>query len=182
MKGLDPALYTHRIYIIPECKPMRQPQRRINPTLRDIVKNELQKLLNVGFIYPILENQWVSPLVIVPNKGGKWQFCIDYRDLSSATKKDHFPFPFIDQVLDNLAGKKYFSFLNGFSGHNQIQIAPEDQEKTTFKCPWGTFSYAVLPFGLCNAPATFERVVISFFSDISANCLEVYMDDFTVYG
>ena len=85
---------------------------------------------------------------------------------------------FIDQVLDTLAGKKYFSFLDGFSGYNQIQVAPEDQDKTTFTFPWGTFAYRVLPFGLCNAPATFQRAVLGIFSDL----ILVYMDDFTVYG
>ena len=98
----------------------------------------------------------MSPLVIVPKKGGKWIICVEYRDLNKATKKDHFPLPFIDQVLDTLAGKKYFSFLDGYNGYNQISIAPEDQEKTTFTCPWGTFTFYVLPFGLCNAPATFQ--------------------------
>ena len=97
---------------------MRQPRRRVNPALRDIVKNELQKLLNTGFIYPISDSQWVSPLVIVPKKGGKWWVCIDYRELNAATKKDHFPLPFVDQVLDNLVGKKFFSFPDGFSGYN----------------------------------------------------------------
>ena len=75
-------------------------------------------MLNAGFIYPILDSQWVSPLVIVPKKGGKWCVCVDYRELNSPTKKDHFPLPFVDQVLDNLAGKKYFFFLDGFSGYN----------------------------------------------------------------
>ena len=120
MKCLDPILCTHRIFINLECKPVRQPQRRVNPTLKDIVKEELQKLLNVGFIYPIYDIQWVSPLVIVPKKGRKWRLCVDYRELNKATKKDHFPLPFIDQVPDNLAGKIYFSFLDGFSGYNQI--------------------------------------------------------------
>ena len=89
---------------------MRQPQRRVNPILKDIVKVELQKLLSVGFIYPISDSQWVSPLVIFPKKGRKWRVCVDYRDLNKATKKDHFPFPFIDQVLDKLAGKDIFHF------------------------------------------------------------------------
>jgi hypothetical protein len=97
----------------------------------------------------------VSPLVIVPKKNGKWRVCVDYRALNKATQKDHFPLPFIDQVLDSLSGKKFFSFLDGFSGYNQIKIAPQDQDKTTFTSPWGTFAYRVLPFGLCNAPATF---------------------------
>jgi len=182
IKGIDPKTCIHHIYIEENSRPIRQPQRRMNPNLREIVKEELQKLLNVNFIYPISDSRWVSPLFIVPKKNGKWRVCIDYRELNKATLKDHFPFPFIDQVLDTLAGKKYFSFLDGFSGCNQIQVAPEDQDKTKFTCPWGTFSYRVLPFRLCNAPATFQRAVLGIFSDLIHDCVEVYMDDFTVYG
>eukprot|EP00253_Pinus_taeda_P019997 PITA_19997 len=130
MKGIDPQLCTHHIYIEKDARPVRQPQRRLNPHLKE---------------------------------------------------KDHFPLPFIDQVLDTLAGNKFFSFLDGFNRYNQIQIAPEDQDKTTFTCPWGTFAYRVLPFGLCNAPATFQRVVLSIFADLIKDGLEVYMDDFTPY-
>jgi hypothetical protein len=132
MKGIHPDTCIHHIYIQKYATPVRQPQRRMNPSLREIVKVELQKLLNVGFIYPISDSQWVSPLVIIPKKNGKWWVCIDYRELNKATLKDHFPLPFIDQVLDTLARKKYFSFLDGFNGYNQIQIALEDQDKTTF--------------------------------------------------
>ena len=124
MKGIDPQLCTHHIYIEKDARPVRQPQRRLNPHLKDIVKAELQKLLDVNFIYPISDSKWVSPLVVVPKKNGKWRICVDYRELNKATQKDHFPLPFIDQVLDTLAGKKFFSFLDGFSGYNQIQIAP----------------------------------------------------------
>ena len=161
---------------------MRQPQRRMNPMLQDIVREELQKLLRVNFIYPISDSQWVSPLVIVPKKNGKWRICVDYRQLNKATLKDYFPLPFIDQVLDTLAGKSSFSFLDGFSGYNQIRIASEDQDKTTFTCPWGTYAYIVLPFGLCNAPATFQRAVLAIFADLVHDCVEVYMDDFSIYG
>lgn len=138
--------------------------------------------MDAGFIYPISDSEWVSPLVLVPKKNGKWRICVDYRELNKATKKDHFPLPFIDQVLDGLTGKKFFSFLDGFSGYNQIQISPEDQDKTTFTCPWGTFANRVLPFGLCNAPATFQRVVLSIFSELVHDAVEIYMDDFTPYG
>eukprot|EP00253_Pinus_taeda_P005571 PITA_05571 len=182
MKGIHPSVYTHHIYIKEDCKPVRQPQRRMNPTLKDIVKEEVQKLLDAGFIYPISDSEWVSPLVLVPKKNGKWRICVDYRELNKATKKDHFPLPFIDQVLDGLAGKRFFSFLDGFSGYNQIQISPEDQDKTTFTCPWGTFAYRVLPFGLCNAPATFQRAVLSIFAELVHDSVEIYMDDFTPYG
>ena len=98
----------------------------MNLALKDIVKEELQKLLDAGFIYPISDSKWVSPLVLVPKKNGKWRICVDYRELNKATKMDHFPLPFIDQVLDGLAGKKFFSFLDGFSRYNQIQISPKD--------------------------------------------------------
>jgi hypothetical protein len=107
---------------------------------------------------------------------------VDFRELNKATYRDYFPLPFIDQVLDTLSGKRYFSFLDGFSGYNQIQISSEHQDKTTFTYPWGTYAYRVLPFGLCNVPATFQRVVLAIFSDLTNDCVEVYMDDFTVYG
>jgi hypothetical protein len=107
MKGISSELCTHHIYIKEECRPIFQPQRRMNPNIKEIVKEELQKLLNAGFIYPISDSEWVSPLVIVPKNNGKWRVCVDYRALNKATQKDHFPLPFIDQVLDNLSGKSF---------------------------------------------------------------------------
>jgi hypothetical protein len=126
MQGIHLETCTHHIYIDDNIRPLRQPQRRMNPTLKEVVKEELHKLLKVGFIYPISDRQWVSPLVVVPKKNGKWRIFVDYRELNKATLRDHFPLPFIDQVLDSLARKKYFSFLDGFSGYNQINIALED--------------------------------------------------------
>ena len=141
--------------------------------MQDVVKKEVIKLLDAGMIYPISDSVWVSPVQVVPKKGGMtvvsndrneliptrtvtgWRVCIDYRKLNDATRKDHFPLPFIDQMLERLSGKLYYCFLDGFSGYFQIPIAPEDQEKTTFTCPFGTFAYRRMPFGLCNAPATF---------------------------
>eukprot|EP00253_Pinus_taeda_P028921 PITA_28921 len=182
MDRIHPETCTHQIYTDSNIKPVRKPQRRMNPMLQDIVREELQKILKVNFIYPISDSQWVSPLVVVPKKNGKWRICVDYRQLNKATLKDYFPLPFIDQVLDTLAGKSSFSFLDGFSGYNQIRIALEDKDKTTFTCPWGTYAYNVLPFGLCNAPATFQRAVLAVFVDLVHDCVEVYMDDFSVYG
>ena len=98
----------------------------MNPVLKYIVKKELEKLLNANFIYPISDSKWDSPLVIVPKKNGKWRVCVDFRELNKDTLRDYFPLPFIDQVLDTLSGNKYFSFLYGYSGYNQIQIALED--------------------------------------------------------
>jgi hypothetical protein len=127
MKGISPELCTHRIYIKEDYQPICQSRRRMNPNLREILEEELQKLLNAGFIYPISDSEWVSPLVIVPKKNRKWRVCVDYRALNKSTQKDHFSLPFIVQVLDSLSRKNFFSFLDGFSGYNQIKIAPQDQ-------------------------------------------------------
>lgn len=166
MKGVHPSVCTHNIYIKEGYKPVREPYRRMNPSLKEITKEELQKLVDVGFIYPISNSEWVSPLVLFPNNILKWRIYFDYHELNKATKKDHFPLPFIDQVLDGLAGKKLFSFMDGFSGYNQIQISPEDQDRTPFICTWVTFAYIFLPFGFCNAPATLHREVLSIFCEL----------------
>ncbi|KAK0604452.1 hypothetical protein LWI29_015827 [Acer saccharum] len=168
--------------------------------MKEVVKKEVLKLLQVGIIYPISDSKWVSPIHVVPKKSGitvvhneqnelvpqrlqtGWRVCIDYRKLNTATRKDHFPLPFIDQMLERLAGHSHYCFLDGYSGYNQIAIAPEDQEKTTFTCPFGTFAYRRMPFGLCNAPGTFQRCMMSIFSDMLEEIIEVFMDDFSVFG
>jgi len=111
-----------------------------------------------------------------------WRMCIDYRKLNQATRKDHFPLPFMDQMLERLAGKTYYYFLDGYSGYNQITVDPQDQEKTAFTCPFGVFAYRKMPFELCNALATFQRCMLAIFSDLVENCIEVFMDDFSVFG
>jgi hypothetical protein len=166
----------------------------------EVVKAEILKLLDAGVIYPITDSKWVAPIHMVPKKIGitlvknkndeliptrissGWRMCVDYRKLNLATRKDHFPLPFMDQMLERLAGKSFYCFLDGYSGYNQIVINPEDQEKTTFTCPFGTYAYRRMPFGLCNAPATFQRCMMSIFSDYVERIIEVFMDDFTVYG
>ncbi|GKA47133.1 reverse transcriptase domain-containing protein [Tanacetum coccineum] len=111
-----------------------------------------------------------------------WRVCIDYRKLNDATRKDHFPLPFMDQMLERLAGNEYYCFLDGFSRYFQIPIDPQDQEKTTFTCPYGTFAYRRMPFGLCNAPGTFQRCMMAIFYDMIEETMEVFMDDFLVFG
>ena len=117
--------------------------------------------------------------MLVPKKSGKWRICVDYRELNKATEKDHFPLPFIGQVLEGLAGNKFFSFLDRFSRYNQIQICTEDQDKTAFTYPWGTFPYRAHLFRLCNALAAFQIAVLSIFSELVHDAVEIYMDDFT---
>ena len=124
------------------------------------------------------ENNELIPTRIVIG----WRVCIDYRKLNTTTIKDHYPLPFIDQMLDRLAGHSHYCFLVGYSGYNQISIAPKDQEKTTFTCPYDTFAFKRMPFGLCNAPATFQRCTMSTFSDLVEETMEIFMDDFSIYG
>ncbi|GKA69280.1 reverse transcriptase domain-containing protein [Tanacetum coccineum] len=111
-----------------------------------------------------------------------WRVCIDYRKLNEATCKDHFPLPFMDQMLERLAGNEFYCFLDGILGYFQIPIDPKDQEKTTFTCPYGTFAYCRMPFGLCNAPGTFQRCMMAIFHDMIEKTIEVFMDDFLVFG
>ena len=111
-----------------------------------------------------------------------WRICSDYRELNKATRKYHFPLPFLDHMLDRLAGHEYYCFLDGYSGYNQIAIAPEDQEKMTFTCLYGTFAFKRMLFGLCNAPGTFQRCIMAIFSYMVEKTIEVFMDDFSVLG
>ncbi|GJR87856.1 reverse transcriptase domain-containing protein [Tanacetum coccineum] len=183
-----------------DYKPAIQSQRRVNPKIHEVIKKEVIKLLDAIMIYPISDSPWVSPVHCVPKKGGitivanedneliptrlvtGWRVCIDYRKLNEATRKDHFPLPFMDQMLERLAGNEFYCFLDGFSGYFQIPIDPQDQEKTTFTCPYGTFAYRRMPFGLCNAPGTFQRCMMAIFHDMIEKTMEVFMDDFSVFG
>nr|GEU52150.1 reverse transcriptase domain-containing protein [Tanacetum cinerariifolium] len=172
-------------------------KRRVNPKIHEVIKKEVLKLLDVGLIYPVSNSPWVSLVHCVPKKGGftvveneeneliptrfvtGWRVCIDYQKLNDATHKDHFPLPFIDQMLERLAGNEY-NFLDGFSGYFQIPINPQDQEKTTFTCPYETFAYRRMPFRLFNAPGMFQRCMMTIFHDMIEKTMEVFMDDFLV--
>nr|GEU46152.1 reverse transcriptase domain-containing protein [Tanacetum cinerariifolium] len=183
-----------------DFEPAVQHQRRVNPKIHDVIKQEVIKLLEARVIYPISDSPWVSPVHCVPKKGGfivvenedneliptrlvmGWRVCIDYCKLNEATRKDHFPLPFMDQMLERLAGNQYYCFLDGFFGYFQIPIDPKDQKKTTFTCPYGTFAYRRMPFGLCNAPGTFQRCMMAIFHDMIEKTMEVFMDDFSVFG
>ncbi|GKC83384.1 reverse transcriptase domain-containing protein, partial [Tanacetum coccineum] len=200
IKGINPEFYTHKILMEEDYKPVVQHQRRENLKIHYVIKKEVEKLLDAGLVYPISDSPWVSPIHCVPKKGGftvvendeneliltrlvtGWRVCIDYRKLNEATRKDHFPLPFMDQMLERLAGNEYYCFLDGFSGYFQIPIDPHDQEKTTFTCPYGTFAYRCMPFSLCNAPNTFQRCMMAIFHDMIEKTMEVFMDDFLVFG
>ncbi|KAD0228464.1 hypothetical protein E3N88_44576 [Mikania micrantha] len=175
IKGINPSFCTHRILMEDEFMPVVQSQRRLNPNMQEVVKKEVLKLLDA-----VVTNE-KNELIPTRTVTG-WRVCIDYRKLNDATRKDHFPLPFIDHMLERLSGQQFYCFLDGYSGYFQIPISAEDQEKTTFICPYGTFTYRRMPFGLCNAPATFQRCMVAIFHDMIEDSMEVFMDDFSVFG
>nr|GEZ81092.1 DNA-directed DNA polymerase [Tanacetum cinerariifolium] len=195
-KGIDPRFYTHKILMEEDYKPIVQSQRRVNPKIHEVIKKEVIKLLDADMIYLIFDSPWVSPSHWVPKKGGitvvenenneiiptrlvtGWRVCIDYRKLNDATRKDHFSLPFMDKMLEKLAGNEFYCFLDRFSSYFQILISPPDQENTTFTCPYGTFAYLIMPFGLCNAPGTFRRCMMAIFHDMIDKTMDVFTDDF----
>ncbi|XP_058192106.1 uncharacterized protein LOC131309500 [Rhododendron vialii] len=172
IQGISPSLCTHHIYLDDNVKPSRQPQRRLNPIMKDVVPKK-------SGVTVVKNDQ--DELVPTRTITG-CRVCIDYRKLNAVTRKDHFPLPFIDQILERVAGHAFYCFLDGYSGYNQIEVAMADQEKTTFTCPFGTFAYRRMPFGLCNAPGTFSRCMMGIFSDMVEKIVEVFMDDFSVFG
>jgi hypothetical protein len=181
MPGIDPSIVVQEIKTYPGAKPVRQRLRPVHPRKAVAIKLEVEKLLKVGFIYPVALTKWVSNPVPIDKKGGSIHVCVDYRDINKACPKDNFPTPFVDQIVDDCAGSEIFSLMDGFSGYNQINIAPEDQHKTTFICPWGTFAYRKLPFGLKNAGATFQRAMSYAFHDIK-HIVQPYMDDLPAHS
>jgi hypothetical protein len=135
MPGIDPSIVVHEIKTYPGAKPVRQRLRPVHPRKAAAIKLEVEKLLKAGFIYPVALTEWVSNPVSIDKKGGSIRVCVDYRDINKACPKDNFPTPFVDQIVDDCAGSEIFSLMDGFSGYNQINIAPEDQHKTAFICP-----------------------------------------------
>nr|GFB38989.1 reverse transcriptase domain-containing protein [Tanacetum cinerariifolium] len=175
IRGIDPEFCSHKILLEEDFSPKVLSQRRVNPKIHNVIKKEVEKLLDAGLIYPISDSPWVSPVHYVPKKG-------DYKKLNEATRKDHFPLPFMDRMLERLAGNEYYCFLDGFLGYFQIPIDPKDQEKTTFTCLYRTFAYKRIPFGLFNAPGTLQRCMMAIFHDMIEQTMEGFMDDFLVFG
>ncbi|RVW68713.1 Retrovirus-related Pol polyprotein from transposon 17.6 [Vitis vinifera] len=180
MPGLDPSIVQHHLPTLPHARPVKQKLRRLHPRWSLQVKEEIQKQLSVGFISVVEYPEWLANVVPVPKKDGKVRVCVDFRDLNKASPKDDFPLPHIDLLVDGTAGHSMLSFMDGFSGYNQILMAPEDMEKTAFITEWGTYCYRVMPFGLKNAGATYQRAATTLFHDMMHRDVEVYVDDMIV--
>nr|GEY93437.1 reverse transcriptase domain-containing protein [Tanacetum cinerariifolium] len=178
IKGIDPEFCTHKILMKEDFEPSVQLQRRVNPKIHDVIKQEVLKLLDAGLIYPISDSPWVSPVQRVSKKDGFTVVEIKENELIP-TRLSRVG---VSASTIRLAGNQYYCFLDGFSGYFQIPIDLKDLEKTTFTCPYGTFAYRRMPFGLCNAPGTFQRCMVAIFHDRIEKTMEVFMDDFLVFG
>ncbi|MCO5582067.1 hypothetical protein L7F22_035958 [Adiantum nelumboides] len=180
LKRVDPEIYQHTIPTRDDAQPSRQQPYTYNETFARKIKEEIEKLKEAESIYEIEHTDWVSPIVVVPKKNGKLRVCVNLNKVNAATIRDNYPLSITKHILERVAGKEAYSFLDGFLGYNQLLIDPKDQHKIAFATEWGIFAYKVMPFGLTNAPATFQRLMSHAFKEYLRNFLEVYMDDVSV--
>ena len=164
-----------------DSKPIRQPVRRISPHRRAEVRSLLNDMLKNGVVEQS-SSPWASPIVLVKKKDGSTRFCVDYRRVNSVTRKDAYPLPRIDATLDTLAGSQWFSTLDLLSGYWQVEIEEADRPKTAFCTTEGLYQFRVMPLGLCNAPATFQRLMDLVLSGLQWSQCLVYLDDIIVLG
>ncbi|XP_050290234.1 uncharacterized protein LOC126728462 [Quercus robur] len=180
MPGISPEIIQHRLNVDANRKPVQQRRRTFAPERDQAVAEEVTKLLTAGFIWEVYYPEWLANVVLVKKPNGKWRMCVDFTDLNKACPKDSFPLPRIDQLVDSTAGHKLLTFMDAFSGYNQIKMAEEDQEKTAFITSQGLYCYKVMPFGLKNAGATYQRLVNKMFNQQIGRNMEVYVDDMLV--
>ncbi|KAG9446294.1 hypothetical protein H6P81_012422 [Aristolochia fimbriata] len=180
MPGLDPTVAIHKLAIKSGVKPIKQSQRRFRPELVPEIEKEVDKLLKANFIREVKYPSWIANIVPVKKKNGQIRVCIDFRDLNKACPKDDFPLPITELMVDATTGHEALSFMDGSSGYNQIRMDPKDEEKTAFRTPKGIFCYKVMPFGLKNAGATYQRAMQKIFDDFLHKFVECYVDDVVV--
>ena len=180
MGGIDPTVITHRLNASPSFKQFQQKRRSFAPERQKAINEEVGKLLQAGAIREVEYPEWLANIVLVKKANGKWRFCIDFTDINKACPKDSFPLPRIDLIVDATTGHELLSFMDAFSGYNQISMDPDDQEKTSFVTAQGTYCYRVMPFGLKNAGATYQRLVNWMFQKQIGTTMELYIDDMLV--
>ncbi|KAM1291749.1 hypothetical protein ACFX13_019139 [Malus domestica] len=180
MPGLDPIIVVHHLAVKPGTRPIKQTQRRYQSELIQQIEVEIDKLIEAGFIREVQYPKWISNIVIVLKKYGQIRVCVDFRDLNDACPKDDFPLPIIEIMVDATTGHEALSFMDGSSGYNQIRMALEDEELTAFRTPKGIYCYKVMPFGLKNAGATYQRAMQKIFNDMLHKNVECYVDDVVV--
>ncbi|KAH9715068.1 hypothetical protein KPL71_020894 [Citrus sinensis] len=177
MPGIDPEVACHKLAIKKGARAVRQKRRCFNQERYKAINGEMEKLLRAGFIREVSYPEWISNVVLVKKANGKWRMCVDFTDLNKACPKDSFPLPKIDQLVDSTAGHGLLSFMDAFSGYNQIPMYEQDEESTAFITNQGLFCYRVMPFSLKNAGATYQRLVNKVFKPLIGKTMEVYVDD-----
>jgi hypothetical protein len=180
--GLDRSIVEHRLPLKNGFRPFQQRTQQMKVEVLVEVKKEVEKMLEAGFIRPCRYAKWISSVVPVQKKDGRWRVCVDFRDLNRATPKDEYPMPVAETLSNAAAGHKILSFMDGNTGYNQIFMASEDINKTTFRVPGavGLFEYVVMTFGLKNAGATYQRAMNYIFHDLIGKLVEIYIDDVVV--
>ena len=180
MGGNDPAIITHRLNVSPSFKPVKQKRRCFAPERQKAINEEVGKLLQARAIREVEYPEWLANVVLIKKANDKWRLCIDFTDVNRACPKDSFPLPRIDLIVDATASHELLGFMDAFSGYNQISMDPDDQENTSFVTGQGTYCYRVMPFGLKNAGATYQRLVNRMFQKQIGASMEVYIDDMLV--
>ncbi|PNX87219.1 gag-pol polyprotein [Trifolium pratense] len=180
MPGIDERVITHKLSISPSIKPISQRKRKVGEERRVAIAEEVAKLKEAGFIEEIKYPSWLANVVMVKKANGKWRMCVDFTDLNKACPKDPYSLPNIDRLIDGASGCKMLSFMDAYSGYNQIKMNPTDAPHTAFMSNTCNYFYNVMPFGLKNAGATYQRLMDRVFSEQIGKNLEVYIDDMVV--
>ncbi|XXG79997.1 hypothetical protein AAC387_Pa09g0956 [Persea americana] len=180
MPGLDSEIAVHKLNTSKDVKPVEQDQRRTKPEIMEKIEKEVQKLQDVQFIREEQHPDWLANIIPVTEKNGQIRVCIDFRDLNKTCPKDDFPLPIPEIMIDNTFGYERMSFMDRFLGYNQIKMFPEDEKHTSFRTPFKVYCYTVMPFGLKNAGATYQRAMMKIFQDIEHKTIECYVNDIAV--
>ena len=180
MPGLDPKVAVHHLVVKKNVRPIKQAQRQFYPDLISQIENEVNKLIEASFIREVKYPTWISNIMPVRKKNSQIRVCVDFRDLNNACPKDDFPLPLTEIIVDATTGHKALSFMDGSSSYNQIRMAPRDEEFISFRTPKGIYCYKVMPFGLKNTSATYQRAMQKIFDDMLHKNVECYVDDLVV--
>jgi hypothetical protein len=180
MPGIDPSIISHKLNVKPCLHPIKQKRRVFAPKRNNAIMEEVNKLLTTNFIREVFYPDWLENVVMVKKANGKWRMCVDFTDLNKTCPKDSFLLPRIDQLVDSTVGHRLLTFMDAFLGYNQIAMDEVDQEKTSFITSRGLFCYKVMPFGLKNVGATYQRLMNRMFHDQIGKNVEVYIDNMLV--
>jgi len=180
MPGIDPDFLCHRLTMDPQVQPIRQRRRKFNEERHRVVREETKKLLKAGHIREIQYPEWLANVVLVKKASGKWRMCVDFTDLNKACPKDSYPLPSIDALVDSAFGCRLLSFLDVFSGYNQIMMHPRDECKIAFMTELSCYCYKVMPFGLKNVGSTYQRLMDRVLAPMLGRNVQAYVDDMVV--